>query len=294
VRPNVEIITTVEPVHLEFFASVEEIADAKAEIFSGLEPKGSAVINRDNAHFRRLAGQARALGASVVSFGRHQEADVRQERLELGPAGSRLAVSVGGRSIGYTLNVPGEHIAANSLAVVAALHALETDIETAISALAELAAPPGRGARLTLEAPGGRVLLIDESYNANPASMRAALSALALVPRERYPRRIAVLGDMLELGAGARELHVGLKDAIDAAGVDLVFAVGANMQALFEVIEPDRRGRWTERSDGLRGVLLEEVEAGDAVMIKGSLGSRMAPLVAALVRHFSERAAGSV
>jgi UDP-N-acetylmuramoyl-tripeptide--D-alanyl-D-alanine ligase len=286
-RPNVAIITAVAPVHLEFFASVEEIAEAKAEIFAGLEADGSAVLDRDNAHFDRLAARARSSGASIVSFGRHQQADVRCEGIDLGPAGSRLLVRLGERRIAYTINMPGEHIAHNSLAVVAMLHVLQLDIETAVAALAEHEAPPGRGARVVLPAPGGSILLIDESYNANPASMRAALATLSLVPRDQYPRRIAVLGDMLELGAGAAALHRGLEEAIDVAGVDLVFAVGPYMRALFGALEPARRGHWAERSEDLAGVLLAAVEAGDVVMVKGSLGSRMSPLVEALVRKHS-------
>jgi len=285
VRPHVAIVTTVAPVHLEFFSSVEAIAEAKSEIFLGLERDGSAVLNRDNPHFELLAARARSRCASIVSFGSHSRAEVRRERLELEPTGSRLLVSVAGRRIEYALNVPGEHIADNSLAVLAALHALDLDIERAAAAFSTLEATPGRGARVTLRAPGGSILLIDESYNANPASMRAALAALALVPRDRYPRRVAVLGDMLELGAGAAALHLGLVDAIDAAGVDLVFAAGPNMRLLYDALEPWRRGHWAERSEALARVLVAAVGAGDVVMVKGSLGSRMAPLVEALMRE---------
>ncbi|HXF54233.1 MAG TPA: UDP-N-acetylmuramoylalanyl-D-glutamyl-2,6-diaminopimelate--D-alanyl-D-alanine ligase [Hyphomicrobiaceae bacterium] len=285
VRPHVAIVTTVAPVHLEFFSSVEEIAAAKSEIFLGLERDGSAVLNRDNPHFDLLAARARSRGATIISFGGHLRAEVRRERLELGPNGSRLLVSVAGRRIEYALNVPGEHIADNSLAVLAALYALDLDLERAAAALAEFEAPPGRGSRTVLRAPGGSILLIDESYNANPASMRAALATLALTPRDRYPRRIAVLGDMLELGAGAAAQHLGLVDVIDAAGVDLVFAAGPNMRLLYDALEPWRRGHWAERSEALARVLVATVGAGDVVMVKGSLGSRMAPLVAALMRE---------
>jgi UDP-N-acetylmuramoyl-tripeptide--D-alanyl-D-alanine ligase len=152
-----------------------------------------------------------------------------------------------------------------------------------VKALGVLAPPPGRGARSRLSAPGGEALLIDESYNANPASMRAALATLGMVPRERYRRRIAVLGDMLELGEHARELHLGLKPAIDAAGVDLVFACGAHMAALFDSLPERRRALWAESSGGLEQALLDTVRGGDAIMIKGSLGSRMSPLVRMLL-----------
>ncbi len=289
VRPHVAIITTVGPVHLEFFPSVEAIADAKAEIFSGLEPGGTAVVNRDNPHFERLSARARGKGAAVISFGRNPAADLRCTKIELHPASCDVTVEIAGRPLRYSVGLPGEHIAANSLAVVAALHALGVDVGAAVAALARLDAPSGRGRRVTLPAPGGAILLIDESYNANPASMRAALATLALVPRDEYPRRVAVLGDMLELGAGARDLHLGLKQAVDAAGVDLVFAVGPNMQALFEAIEPARRGCWAESSGDLAAPLLDALRAGDAVMVKGSFGTRMAPLVEAVALKYAGR-----
>jgi UDP-N-acetylmuramoyl-tripeptide--D-alanyl-D-alanine ligase len=180
----------------------------------------------------------------------------------------------------------GEHIAMNSLAVVAALAAAGADLDKALPALSGLSAPQGRGARILLPAAGGQVLLIDESYNANPASMRAALTALATVPRERFRRRIAVMGDMLELGDQAERLHADLKDAVEAAGADLVFASGRNMAHLYGALAPDRRGAWAETSDGLREALVEAVRPGDVVMVKGSLGSRMAPLVEALRSRF--------
>ena len=125
--------------------------------------------------------------------------------------------------------------------------------------------------------PGGSVLLIDESYNANPASMRAALAAMATVPRQAYPRRIAVMGDMLELGPAAAEFHRGLKDAVDAAGVDQVFACGPNMRLLFDELAAASRGRWCADVGGPAAGLVAALRAGDVVMIKGSLGTRMAP-----------------
>ena len=170
-------------------------------------------------------------------------------------------------------------MAQNSLAILAALDAFGVDVERALAGLSEAAPGPGRGARSVLPVAGGTVLLIDESYNANPASMRAALEAMATVPRARYRRRIAVLGDMLELGREAAALHRGLADAIDGAGVDLVFACGPNMARLFDVLPRGSPRRLGRDSDGLTAPLLEAVAAGDAVMVKGSLGSRMAPLV---------------
>jgi UDP-N-acetylmuramoyl-tripeptide--D-alanyl-D-alanine ligase len=292
VRPHVAIVTTVEPVHLAYFASVEEIAEAKAEIFSGLDSGGIAVINRDNPHFALLERRAREAGAEVVAFGRHGEADVRAERIDLQADGTDVLARAGVEEFAYRLGAPGAHLAQNSLAVVAALRAAGVDVARAIGALADTRAPAGRGARLEIAVPGGRVLLIDESYNANPASMRSALAAMATVPRTGFARRIAVLGDMLELGKDAPRLHAELSEAVDAAGTDLVFASGPNMAHLFAALPPARRGGWAETSEGLKEPLLGAVRAGDAVMVKGSLGSRMAPLVEAVRRKFEPAAAG--
>ena len=285
VRPDVAIITNVLPVHLGHFADEDGIADAKAEIFAGLEPGGAAVLNRDNPHFARLARAAEASGARVVGFGRDPASHVRLVHGKIEADGSALVVDCAGGRITFRIGASGDHIAMNSLAVVAAIEAAAGSFEDlihAIGALAATVAPVGRGQRAVLDFAGGRVLLIDESYNANPASMRAALEALSLTPRTEYPRRIAVLGDMLELGERSAELHVGLKDAIDAAGIDLVFAAGPLMRGLYDRIGPDRRGGWGQTSDDLAAELRARIRAGDAVMIKGSLGSRMGPLVGML------------
>ena len=293
VRPHVAIVTTVEPVHLEFFGTTEKIAEAKAEIFLGLEPGGVAILNRDNEHFELLARRAREHGARVVSFGRHENADVRPEVFSLEADGSEIVVSLSGRRIAYRVGAPGAHIAQNSLAVVAALDALGVDVERAISALGGVKAPKGRGERREVSVPGGSILVIDESYNANPASMRSALAAMATVPRERFARRIAVLGDMLELGENAGDLHAALNEPVDAAKVDLVFASGDNMRRLYEALPEGRRGAWAPTSEGIAAALIEAVQAGDVVMIKGSLGSRMAPLVEALLGRGDQQTAVS-
>lgn len=287
VRPHVAIVTTVEAVHLEHFANEEGIAEAKAEIFAGLEPGGTAVINFDNPHFALLRRRALEAGAKVVSFGRSDGADVRPITLDLAPDGTDITIDLNGRSVSYRLAVPGAHIAQNSLAVAAALAAADMSPEAALPALASLAPPPGRGLRSQLTLPGGKALLIDESYNANPASMRAALAVLGNIPRDRFARRIAVLGDMLELGPNASELHAGLSEAVAAAGVDLVFASGPNMAHLYEALPPERRGAWASVSSELEAVLFARLAAGDAVMVKGSFGSRMGPVAAALRERFA-------
>lgn len=284
-RPHVAVITTVEPVHIENFASIEGIADAKAEIIAGIEPGGVVILNRDNPHFERLAAAARAARVDVVSFGEHAQANVRLVRCDLATERTQIEAECGNGRIVYSIAAPGRHMAQNSVAVIAAIEALGQDFEStihAIGALATFGAPAGRGAREKLRSGSGSILLVDESYNANPASMRAALAALALVPRSEYPRRIAVLGDMLELGVASRDLHGGLAPAVAAAGVDLVFAAGPDMKALYDRLDPARRGHWAETSAGLKDALADAVTAGDAVMVKGSFGSRMGLLVDAL------------
>jgi UDP-N-acetylmuramoyl-tripeptide--D-alanyl-D-alanine ligase len=291
VRPHLAIVTTVAPVHLGFFRSVEEIADAKAEIFRGLEPGGTAILNRDSPYFERLAAQARAHGARIVGFGEASGSDVKLEAANLLPEGSNVTVKLFGETVTYRLGAPGRHLVQNSLAVLAAAKLAGADLALAAKALENLHAGAGRGARIMLAAKGGRLAVIDESYNANPASMRAALDMLSLLPRCDFPRRVAVLGDMLELGPEGPKLHRELAEVVDGAGVDVVFACGELMGSLFEALPAARRGAYAKTAEELAPKLLEAVGPGDAIMIKGSLGSRMAPLVEALKRRFEAEAA---
>jgi len=286
VRPHVALVTTVEPVHLGYFPSVEAIAEAKAEIFAGLVPGGGGVLPHDNPHFPLLRERASSVGAKIVTFGYDNEADFRAIQVDLGPKGSSVIAGHGTQRFPYRIGAPGEHYVKNSLGVLATLHALGADAMRCLPGLARVSAPVGRGARMLLDAPDGQIMLIDESYNANPASMRAALAAMAAVPREAFPRRVAVLGDMLELGDAALELHRALKEAVDAASVDLVLACGPMMRHLFDDLARAQQGTWAPSSAELVPALIEAVRAGDVVMIKGSLGTRMAPLVEAMVARF--------
>jgi UDP-N-acetylmuramoyl-tripeptide--D-alanyl-D-alanine ligase len=285
VRPHVAVVTAVEPVHLAQFPSVEAIAEAKAEIFQGLVPGGTAVLPRDSQHFALLRERASAVGASIVTFGYHEEADFRAIQVELSAKGSAVIAGHGSQRFPYRVGAPGEHYVRNSLAVLATLGAVRADPMRCLPALARVSAPAGRGARTLLDAPGGQILLIDESYNANPVSVRAALAAMATTPRDAFPRRVAVLGDMLELGDTSADQHRRLKEAIDAAGIDLVVACGPMMRFLLDDLAPERRV-WAATSAELEAALLGVVQGGDVVMVKGSLGTRMAPLVAALLARF--------
>ncbi|MBM3489661.1 MAG: UDP-N-acetylmuramoylalanyl-D-glutamyl-2,6-diaminopimelate--D-alanyl-D-alanine ligase [Alphaproteobacteria bacterium] len=283
-RPYVAVVTTVEAVHLEFFESVQGIADAKAELFEGLEDGGIAVLNRDNAFFDRLASAARTRGAGrVLGFGEHPQADVRLLSLTLFAATSHLTADVDGCCVSYKVGAPGRHMALNSLAILAAVKALGADVGLAALALADLSALKGRGRQCEVPVSGGGFTLLDESYNASPASLRASLEVLGRVPIGPRGRRIAVLGDMLELGAAAPELHAELAKQMLENGIDLVFCCGANMAHLAAALPAERLARHAADATALRPAVLASMRNGDAVMVKGSFGMGMASLVEALL-----------
>jgi UDP-N-acetylmuramoyl-tripeptide--D-alanyl-D-alanine ligase len=291
VRPHVAVVTTVEPVHIEFFRSIWGIADAKGEIFSGLEPGGTAVLNRDASTFERLRAHAAASQAGrIVTFGESGEADVRAERIVQKPDLSVVEARVFGRPVTYRVGTAGRHIALNSLSVLATVHILGADLALASLALSELRPPVGRGERTLLTIADGTALLIDESYNANPASMRAALANLAAVEMPRRGRRIAVLGDMRELGAQGPALHRELAEAVEAGNVDLVFAAGSLMGNLVDRLPRSRVAAHVETSAELVDAVCAAVHPGDAVMVKGSLSMKMALVVKALKDQYGARA----
>jgi UDP-N-acetylmuramoyl-tripeptide--D-alanyl-D-alanine ligase len=291
VRPHVAIVTTVEPVHLEFFDSVDAIADAKAEIFLGLEKDGAAVLNRDNAQFQRLKRRAAAVDARVVSFGENARADARLLKCALQPDGSTVEANILGVPVTYKIGAPGKHLVMNSLAVLAAASLAGADLARAALALSRQAPAAGRGTRVTLDLAGGPALLIDESYNANPTSMRAALALLGQAPLGAQGRRIAVLGDMLELGPAGAELHKALVEPIRANEVDLVFCAGPLMATLWQALPSASRGGYANTAADLEPLVLSAVRGGDAVMVKASAGSSMGPIVKALVRRHSTQSA---
>ncbi|MCK7613550.1 UDP-N-acetylmuramoylalanyl-D-glutamyl-2,6-diaminopimelate--D-alanyl-D-alanine ligase [Roseibium sediminicola] len=287
VRPHVAIITTVQPVHLEFFDSVEQIAKAKAEIFDGLEPGGIAVLNRDNLQYDLLKFLAATKGiATLHTFGENPAADSHIQKVVSYPAGSSVEASILGQEITYKIGAPGKHHVKNSLAVLTAVADLGADLAKAGLALDTMRAPKGRGEVSRLPIQKGELNLIDESYNANPASMRAALAVLGEAPVTRPGRRVAVLGDMRELGGDADRLHAELLKPITEAGIDAVYCAGPHMYALWQDLPHDLRGHYCEESKDLEDVLLSDVRAGDVVMIKGSLGTLMGPLVEALKKEY--------
>jgi UDP-N-acetylmuramoyl-tripeptide--D-alanyl-D-alanine ligase len=283
VRPHVAIVTTVAASHLGHFKSLDEIADAKAEIFSGVVAGGYAVINRDTPYFDRLKSAALAQGIiSVIGFGRHPEAEVRLEGLALRPDCCCITAQILDEKIIYKLGVPGEHMALNSLAVLAAAKLVGADLARAALALSEAKPAKGRGGQIKLQMLDGELLLLDESYNANPASVSAALALLSNLKPTKNGRRIAVLGDMLELGDFGPDLHRTLSHDIERHGIDRVYVAGPLMQNLWDVLPAGKQGAYAPVSAAIVSDLIGDLRAGDCVMIKGSLGSKMGPIVDAL------------
>ncbi len=288
VRPHVAIVTTVGPVHLEYFKNEEGIARAKAEIFLGVEPGGAAIINRDNQHYELLAELAREAGVErIVGFGEHADADVRLDAVNLKESVSCIAATVLGEEVSYKLGAPGRHLVQNSLAVLGAVSLLGGDLARAALALAGLAAGKGRGQRQELKLPGGSAVLIDESYNANPASMNAAIALLGHTEPGGNGRRIAILGDMLELGRGAEAMHAGLAVPLAEADVDAVFLVGPLMRALWDALPVRLHGGYTEKAADMEPLVAEAIAPGDVIMVKGSNASRMGPLVETIKARFA-------
>lgn len=292
VRPDIAVITAIAPAHIENLGSEEAIADAKAEIFSGLKRGGTAIIPADSPHFGRLRDAALASGARVLSFGRAAHADMRL--LDAVPAvsgGSLVTAALGEQRLCYTIAEPGEHWVANSLCVMAAVHAAGGDLGAAGLALAEMGGLKGRGARHRVAAPGGHVLFIDESYNANPASMRATLAQLGQTPASR---RIAVLGSMKELGDFSPAFHARLSEPILEAGVDFAVLVGDEMAALARELGKGSGSMLGKpfayahcEGPGEAIAALEEfgLLGGDAVLVKGSNSVGLGRLIG----HFAGR-----
>lgn len=288
VRPHIAIVTTIEPAHIEHFGSIEGIADAKAEIFEGLTASGSdapvAILNHDNPMFQRLKSAAEKIeGAQILSFG-EDDADTVLVDCALHADSSKITADVCGQTVRLRLNIPGKHIAQNALAVLTAVKCAGGDLNRAVAALEAATAVTGRGARITINIAGSPppVTLIDESYNANPGSMKAALETFGITEPAAGGRRIAVLGDMLELGPQGPQLHAGLANAVLKAQVDLLFCCGPQMEALYQTLPPDWRGAHAADSKALVAPLLAAIKPGDVVLVKGSLGSKMAYIVEAL------------
>ena len=284
VEAHVGVITNVGPVHIGHMGSEEAIADEKGCLFAGMAEGAVAVLNRDSPHYDRLVGHARRFGVSrIVGFGRSEAAEARLLSCSLQDSGSDVVALIHGRRIEYRLGAAGEHWVLNSIAALAVVEALGANVVEAAATLKGIAASPGRGARRMLKFGAGTVELLDESYNANPVSMRAMLALLARTEPARGGRRLLAMGDMRELGEGADAYHAGLADAVAASGAAQVFLCGPHMQALWQLLAPAQRGVHRPDSASLAGDVAAALRAGDVIAVKGSLGSKMKNVVDAIV-----------
>ncbi|KQT50906.1 UDP-N-acetylmuramoylalanyl-D-glutamyl-2, 6-diaminopimelate--D-alanyl-D-alanine ligase [Aureimonas sp. Leaf454] len=284
VRPHVAIVTLVAPAHLGHFADIGEIAKAKGEIFEGLVMGGTAVVNADDPQGPALTEMAREAGVDDIrTFGASEGADYRLLDFKPQPDGARMLARIGEAEFGVEMAASGRHIADNLLAVLGAAHIVGADVGAVASALSTWRTGKGRGERHRLALGAGSITLIDESYNANPTSMRAAVALLADASPAEGGRRIAVLGDMLELGDKAEALHADLASVLTEAGIDRVYLVGEEMKALDDALDGSLAAEWHENLDELQASLLGHLRAGDVVMVKGSNGIGLSRIVDRLV-----------
>lgn len=298
VKPHVAIITTIAPTHIEFFDDgLTGIARAKAEIFSGMDTNGIAVLNRDIEQFGFLKSEANRQGVTkVFTFGEHAEADARLKDILIARNGTRIQASIMDEDITFTLRDAGKHNAINALAVLLAIKLIGGDMHKAAAAMEKIEPPAGRGKReyLNIGDPDNPVMLIDESYNASPVAMQAAFKVLALIDPGRGGRRIAILGDMLELGATGPKLHADLALPLKAANVDLVYTSGTLMKNLYNNLDPAQQGAHRDTSVELASIVPDVLVPGDVVMVKGSLGSKMNVVVEALRALPSKKNAANI
>ncbi len=278
VRPHAAVITTVEAAHLEFFATVADIADEKAAIMAGLEPDGVVVLPSDNPHFARLMASAKAYGVKTIAFGTGGDATARLFAWSLTPDGTQVCAEFDDQRITYDMIVSGRHWALNSIAALAAVRAIGANFHLGAAALARLSAPAGRGARKRIKTADGSLLLIDESYNASPAAVRVLAETMAQMHQSvggAGGRLILVLGDMKELGAKGAALHAGLAPSLKAARIDLVFTAGPMMRHLHDALPAAMRGAHAADAAAMATALQNALRSGDVVAVKGSHSSRM-------------------
>jgi UDP-N-acetylmuramoyl-tripeptide--D-alanyl-D-alanine ligase len=280
VRPHVAIVTAIASAHREFFASDEDIADAKGEIFEGLEAGGVAIVPFDSPHCGRLIAAARRHAARIVTFGMDKDADVHAAYAMPSDRGTMVSARVGEAQVNFTLPQPGQHMVSNALVVLAAVQAVGGDLGAAGLALAELGGLKGRGERHRISVNGGEALLIDESYNANPASMAATLAVLGAEKVEG--RRIAVLGSMKELGPESDAFHAALAEPVRSAGVERVILVGEEMAALAKALGGEADLTHVADAAAATEIVRQSIRPGDAILVKGSNSLGLATLVEAL------------
>jgi UDP-N-acetylmuramoyl-tripeptide--D-alanyl-D-alanine ligase len=291
VRPHAVAVTNVGPVHTENFPDGETgVARAKAEIFEGLEPGGVAVLDADSKWFGLLSEAAGKAGAEIRTFGRGEDCDARLIDFQLDGDHAVVQARFHGKGLDFPILQTGAHWGLNAMAVLLMLEALDVDLGDSLAALGSFEPLEGRGAETAIHLPGGGFTLIDESFNANPLSMAAAIATLGARPTAG--RRIAALTDMLELGPETRSFHAALAEPLAAAKVDLVFLAGPLMKSLWDALPPTRRGGYAETAEALSPLVVQAAEPGDVVMVKGSKGSK-ASAVAQALAALERRAGGA-
>lgn len=288
VEPHVSLITTVEAVHMEFFGSVEAIADEKSTIFDGMGGKGVAVLNADNANYERCKKHAQERNIDrILSFGTGKNALCRMTRYAIEDTHSVVEATIAGTPIAYHIGTIGKHWALMSVAVLSIVDALSADLAKAAAALANFREPKGRGQITKLSLKGGHLRLVDDSYNASPVSVKGAVEKLAeMRDSSKNPvRTVVVLGDMLELGDHAEDMHVGLVPTLINNQMDLVFAAGTFMEKMYDALPEAMRGAYKPTSRELAPVVVDALQPNDLVLVKGSHGSRMDVVVDAIERN---------
>lgn len=287
VRPHVAIITIIAAAHLGHFKSLDEIALAKAEIFEGVVEDGYAVINRDDQRYRKLELLAKDAGIKTIfGFGEHRLAKFKLVQYAAVPGGSEIVARINGIDVPARIGAPGRHIAQNALAVLGASWLAGADLGKVAKALTSAGAEKGRGQTHRLKIKGGSFTLIDESYNANPASMAAALDLAASIPVEGRGRHIAVLGDMLELGKHSAKLHAELAGPVAQSKMDMVYMAGAEMKALASALPKAIEREHHASVEELKGAVAASLRAGDVVVVKSSNGIGFSKLVEHLLKQF--------
>ncbi|WP_375611991.1 MULTISPECIES: UDP-N-acetylmuramoyl-tripeptide--D-alanyl-D-alanine ligase [unclassified Bartonella] len=288
VCPHVALITHICAGHMGFFKDLEEIAKAKAEIFEGLDEEGIAILNADSDFFSYLVQKAKKCGVKkILSFGETKDADYQAHDIRLLTDSSSMIVRMGGRDREVQIGAPGRHIVQNSLGVIAACDAMGVELEPVFLSFRHFSSQKGRGVRYRLSlSNGGEFYLIDESYNANPASMRAALELLATGPVGKGGRRIAILGDMLELGEYSEKLHRDLIKPIRLSGANPVFLFGEAMKSLVSDLSAGVKVHYAENIEKILSLLLAEISSGDLLMVKSSNSLCSSNIVTALLDRY--------
>lgn len=281
VNPHIAIITTIAPVHTEHFPDgLNGIAKAKSEIFSGMDSHGIAILNRDNPEFDLIASEAKHQGVTkIFTFGKHDHADARLMDCLVATNGTRIRALILGEEVNFTLKDAGPHNATNALSVLLAVKLIGGDLDKAIAALRDIEPPAGRGKRETLNIGDAQnpVTLIDESYNASPVAMQAAFKVMALIDPGRGGRRIAILGDMYELGGNSAQMHRDLAMPLQAAGIDLVYTCGPLMKNLYDALPEQNRGAHRDEAPEMAQIVPDVLVPGDVVLVKGSRGGGEKP-----------------